>query len=454
MPRKKKIEEAAIPVQSLNLNPNVLTRSVGEIAESCYTYFGGYVNNHRAIASVNDGLKVSYKRLIWAAMQFPKGQDIPTLNLISSVSKWHGHGLTGIEGLNAQLVKSGVFSGSGFFGNTQIDGVVNEHAATRYTKNRLSDLYWGITSDLVKEVPMVESMNGPLEPSYIPLVFPLCLYMRGGLVSGLGVGVKTVYPNFSPKSMYLAYKNNDPRYLEPNMDILLDKENSELDRLWKTGKGRIIYSYKISRRMSDDGKSEGILFEGDTGIFTPRLSVFKKLIEDGKVYQEDMTDTNGPKLFIGRIPGAKGITIDDIETLARKCCFDATVYQLNVTDGNSVFRIPLYDWLHYTYSNYISLVTEVNKKRIAKCLFDIEVQKAIPVVANYIINVNPKAEDKEIVQALGISEDIVSVVMQKPISYLRKNKDTTARIKELNDRLKELKAFKAEVYAEEVINKM
>lgn len=453
MPKKKKVEEV-IPVQSLNLNPNVLTRSVGEIAESCYTYFGGYVNNHRAIASVNDGLKVSYKRLIWAAMQFPKGQDIPTLNLISSVSKWHGHGLTGIEGLNAQLVKSGVFSGSGFFGNTQIDGVVNEHAATRYTKNRLSDLYWGITGDLVKEVPMVESMNGPLEPAYIPLVFPLCLYMRGGLVSGLGVGVKTVYPNFSPKSMYLAYKNNDPRYLEPNMDILLDKENSELERLWKTGKGRVIYSYKISRRMSDDGKSEGILFEGDTGIFTPRLSVFKKLIEDGKVYQEDMTDTNGPKLFIGRIPGAKGITIDDIETLARKCCFDATVYQLNVTDGNSVFRIPLYDWLHYTYTNYINLVTEVNKKRIAKCMFDIEVQKAIPDVANYIINVNPKAEDKEISNALGISEEVVSVVMQKPISYLRKNKDTSARVKELNDRLKELKSFKAEVYAEEVINKM
>ena len=230
MAKKKKIEKTATPVMipenAVVQETNV--RSVGEIAENCYVYFGGYVNNHRAIANVKDGLKVSYKRLVWAAMQFPKGQDVPTMNLIASVSKWHGHGLSGIEGLNAQLVKSGVFSGSGFFGNTQIDGVVNEHAATRYTKNRLSDLYWGITGDLVKEVPMVESMNGPLEPEYIPLVFPLCLYMKGGLVSGLGVGVRTIYPNFSPKSMYLAYINNDPRYLEPNIDILLDKENSEL----------------------------------------------------------------------------------------------------------------------------------------------------------------------------------------------------------------------------------
>ena len=44
--------------------------------------------------------------------------------------------------------------------------------------------------------------------------------------------------------------------------------------------------------------------------------------------------------------------------------------------------------------------------------------------------------------------------MSKPISYLRKNKDTSARVKELNDRLKELKSFDAVKYAEEVINKM
>ena len=167
-----------------------------------------------------------------------------------------------------------------------------------------------------------------------------------------------------------------------------------------------------------------------------------------------MTDTNGPKLFVGRIPGAKGITIEDIEAIARKCCFDATVYQLNVTDGTSTFRIPLRDWLAFTYQNYIKLVTEVNEKRIKKCMFDIEVQKSIPLVADYIINVNPKADDNEISKALGIAPEVISVVMQKPISYLRKNKDTSERVKELSDRLKNLKAFVAEKYTEQVINKM
>lgn len=431
-----------------------LVKPIGQIAEECYTYYGAYVNNFRAIANVADGMKVSYKRLMWAALQYPKGQDIPTHNLVASLSRWHPHGTTGCEGLNANLVNSGIFSGHGFFGNKQIDGVENPHAATRYTKNRLSDLYWKVVGDIVKEVPMIESPQGELEPVYIPLPLPLCMYLKGGLVSGLGVGVMSEYPNFSPKSMFAAYKKDNPNLLEPNINIFIDKPNSELKRLWETGKGRVIYSYKISRRVSDDGKSEGILFEGDTAIFTPKLSKFKKLVADGKIYIEDVTDEQGPKLFVARIPGAKGITIDDIEGIARKCCYDATTYQLNVTNGETTFRIPLRDWIGYTYNNYISLVTEVNKKRIEKCQFDIKVQEAIPYVADYILNKNPKASDAEISKALGIPAEILEVVLGKPISYLRANKDTAERVKALKNRLKELKAFDPVKYTEEIINQL
>lgn len=449
MPRGRK-KQLELP----QVNPEQLIKPIGQIAEECYTYYGAYVNNFRAIANVADGMKVSYKRLIWAALQYSKGQDIPTHNLVASLSRWHPHGTTGCEGLNANLVNSGIFSGHGFFGNKQIDGVENPHAATRYTKNRLSDLYWKVVGDIVKEVPMIESPQGELEPVYIPLPLPLCMYLKGGLVSGLGVGVMSEYPNFSPKSMFAAYKKNDPNLLEPNINIFIDKPNSELKRLWETGKGRVIYSYKISRRISDDGKSEGILFEGDTAIFTPKLSKFKKLVADGKIYIEDMTDDQGPKLFVARIPGAKGITIDDIEGIARKCCYDATTYQLNVTNGETTFRIPLREWIGYTYNNYIGLVTEVNKKRIAKCQFDIKVQEAIPYVADYILNRNPKATDAEISKALGIPAEVIEVVMGKPISYLRANKDTADRVKALKSRLKELKAFDPIKYTEEIINQL
>ena len=447
---KKKVKKEDYPIIT---SRELLQKPIGQISEEAYTYYGSYVNNFRAIANVADGCKVSYKRLIFTATQFPKGKDIPTMDLIAGLSRTHPHGTAGCEGLNAHLVKSGVFSGHGFFGNIQIDGVVNDHAATRYTKNRLSDLYWDIIGDVIKEVPYIESPQGAMEPLYIPLALPLCLYLSN-LVEGLGVAVKTKYPNFSPKSLYQAYINNNPYLLEPNVNLILDKEHSELERLWKTGKGTVTYAYKISRQMSPDGKAEGILFEGDTGIFTPNLKKLRVLEDAGKVFIDDMTDLSGPKLFVGRIPGARGITIEEIETLCRKACYDSTVYQLNVTDGTTAFRIPLYDWIDYTYKNYINLVTEINQKRIDKVKFDIAVQEALPIVSNYIININPKASDQDIITALSIPAEIVSSVMSKPISYLRKNKDTAERVKELKEKLKELKKFNPITYTEQIINLM
>lgn len=845
MARKKKEE-------ILEKSKEIELKSIGEYSKEAFLDYGDYINNHRHMVEVKDGCKISYRRLIYSATQFPKGKLNPTTNLVSNVSNYHGHNLDGLNGLLSVFVNSGVFKGEGSFGYIGIDGDETPPAANRYTKSGLSDLYWEIMGDLIKEVPYTESEVGAPEPEYLPIVFPLCLRwdtkikltdgrditikeltkefesgkenyvlscnlggdfevskvisscktkttgeyvkitldngevinstkehlfmmrsgdykkaeelqvgdslmpgyieekegrraiknnyslntpyiyrlsdlynihhgiylkekdnihhidnnklndnpnnlirltkkehgllhkdeflknthspeiierrnnslkaywedevnhikarrkwkekgdipdengktwrekareirisynksdlgrenvknwwktdagkntrekiktvlknrnqseemkqkvkdywnspegierknnmkdqtrklnddpentkkaLRGkiltefkeyikdgvsreeailkitskhnfskwftdindfleaektynhtivsieltndieedfyditvdsvyhnfllsagvvvhnclylkGLVSGLGVGLASLYPNFSPKSLYQAYIHNNPQLLEPNVDLIIDKKNSELERLWKTGKGRVIYSYKISRCKSDDGKSEGILFEtkDGTGIFTPKFSKFKKLVEDGKVYTEDLTDFNGHKYFIGRVPGAKGITVDDIESIARKCCYDATTYQLNVTDGKTAFRIPLYDWIDYTYKNYVKLVSEVNQKKIEKCKFDILVLEALPYVSEYILNKNPKASDQEISQVLNIPPEVIEVVMSKPISYLRKNKDTADRVKALKDRLKELKKFDPIKYTEEIINKL
>lgn len=447
--KKNNNDEPTLPLVRIGQLP------IGQLAEECYTLYGAYVNTHRAIANVADGCKVSYKRIIYMMTKHPKGKDVPTHEFVPSLSEVHPHSTDGCEGLNAALVRSGVFSGHGFFGNTDIDGTVNPHAATRYTKNRLSDTYWEVIGDLIKEVPYEESPQGPLEPEYIPLALPLCMYMRGGLVQGLGVGISTLYPNFSPWSMYQALKEDNPNLLEPNVDLILDKTNSELDKLWNTGVGRVIYSYKISKSISPDGKSEGVLFETKDGteLFTPAIKKFDKLVEDGKVYIENLTDKSGAKLFIGRVPGARGISYDDIEAIARKICFNSSKYQLNVTDGKSAFRVPLKDWLKYTYNNYINLVTQVNAKQVEKCKFDISVQEAIPIIGEIILK-NPSVTDKEIQIQTGIPEEVIKIVCEKPISYLRKNKDTSARIKALKDKLKELKNFDAVAFTEEIIKKL
>lgn len=159
-------------------------------------------------------------------------------------------------------------------------------------------------------------------------------------------------------------------------------------------------------------------------------------------------------MVISKVPGTRGISIEEIEDLARKCCYSATNYTTNVTTGSTMFRIGLYDWLDYTYKNYIDLIVKVNQKKIEKTTFDIAVLEAIPLISDYILNKNPKATDEEIMKVFGMPQEIVSSVMLKPISYLRKNKDTSDRIKELKTRLKELKKFDPVAYTEQIINQL
>ena len=56
MARKKK-EVVELPV----IPKGELTKPIGQIAEECYTLYGSYVNNFRALANINDGCKGSYK---------------------------------------------------------------------------------------------------------------------------------------------------------------------------------------------------------------------------------------------------------------------------------------------------------------------------------------------------------------------------------------------------------
>lgn len=453
--------------KNINSNPEEFQKPIGDFAEEAYKISADYINNHRHMPSLYDGCKDSYRRLIYSATLFKRGEMIPSTKLVSSVSALHPHSLSGIEDLYANLgrryfepdghggiiERQNVFTTIGEMGSKLLDeeGTELPHAALRYTQGRLSDLYWEILGDLIKHVPYQESPVSGEEPTYIPLPLPFCLMTRFP-VSGLGIGVSNNICSFSPKSLYQAYIHNNPQLLEPNVDLILDKENSELEKLWVTGTGFVSYSYKISRHTLNG--VNGILFEGSTDLFTPNFKKISKLADEGKVYFEPLSDSTGQKLFIGKIARDSALKLEDLEALCRKCCYSRQNYNLWVTNGKSTFRIGMRDWIDYTYKNYIELLTKVNKEKIEKCKFDILVLEALPYVSDYILNKNPKASDQEICKALELPQEVVEVVMSKPISYLRKNKDTAERVKTLKDKLKELKKFDPIKYTEEIINKL
>jgi hypothetical protein len=240
--------------------------------------------------------------------------------------------------------------------------------------------------------------------------------------------------------------------LESGVDLILDKSRSDLVGLWTKGTAKITYSYHLSRVTSDDGKTEGILFQGDTGVFQVKLSKkLKKLQEEGKITIDNVSDMNGPKMLISRVPGARGVTIDDVANLCEEICRNTTQYTLNVTNSETCFQIPLREWLRYTYDNYLKLLQFSVSKKIAQTEFDIKVQTAMPVVAQMIM-ANPKVTNTEIQKVTGYEIEVIEAIMAKPIGQLRKNKDNSDRIKALKERLKNLKAFDPVKHTEEVIN--
>lgn len=428
-------------------------RAIGDEVRQDYIDYSNYITNFRHIVSIKDGCKPSYKKLIYTALKnFSKNKLSPSASVIASIATLSDHGSTGVEGLNANLVLTGVFTGEGAWGFTSIDGVYNPYAAPRYCHQMVSPVYREIFDELLEEVKEIPSEVGPLECEYLPLPIPLALYMKTQ-VMGLIIGKKAVWPNFSPQSMYQALINDNPQLLEPNANLLIDKEKSELDKLWYQGSGKIVYSFKLTRSTDSFG-NPGILFEGDTFLFTPNFKNLKKLAEEGKVFMEDLTDLSGPKMIVSRVSGARGISIEDIEEMCRKVCYSSNTYTINVTDGNSAFKIPLREWLRMTYSNFLDLCVKHNQRKIDKVSFDIAVLENLPKVSNYIINENPKAKDDELSRVLGIHPDIISAIMSKPISYIRNNKDNSTRLKNLKDQLKELKKFDPVKYTEEIIKKL
>ena len=75
-------------------------------------------------------------------------------------------------------------------------------------------------------------------------------------------------------------------------------------------------------------------------------------------------------------------------------------------------------------------------------------------VANYVINVNPKADDEEIAEKCGTTTNVVAAIMSRSISNLRKTKSQTEKIKQLNQKLKELKKFNAVSFTEDIIDRL
>ena len=116
--------------------------------------------------------------------------------------------------------------------------------------------------------------------------------------------------------------------------------------------------------------------------------------------------------------------------------------------------IPLKEWLRCVYKNYLDLLEFARSEKLKVAEFDFLVYTYLPKIADYILNIDSGAKNELISKILDIPIEVVQAVMAKPISYLRKNKETSDRVKEVKARIKELKEFNAPKFTEDLIKKL
>lgn len=431
-------------------------KGIGEICTEAYILYGKYVNGFRALPYLMDGLKPSYRRIIYTAIK-NGGKEVPTSDLVGNAMKIHPHGDKSIVGVINKLVRYGIFVEGGNFGYYPIYGESMEPAAPRYTETGITPDWYKMIGELLEYVPFIASeKQGQTEPEYIPTVFPLSLIYGS---KGIGIGINSQTPSFSPQSLLEAYLNDDPSLLKPYYDLELDYENSDLEALWRTGKGKVNYKYRVYKDVSSDG-SDGVYIEGDTHLFYPDFSQLLEWRDQGRIFLRDESSEGNNALFIGRNKGVRAVNQEMIYEECLRCTNTSNiyypmnqVYKLGINDGKVARYIPMRDWIDTTYKNYVNLIESYKKAKTSQAEFEILVYTHLKSVAEILINSKDDVSNEAIAEKLGIDLDVVNAITRKSISTL-KRVDTESKIESLHDSISWYKSINPEDRIKETISKI
>ena len=259
-----------------------------------YTDYGGYINFERVIP-FEDGLKKVHRRALLGIRNVASGKLVSTVNVVGEINTIHPFNPISTSQVIADLVRVGELEGQGSFGLKLMEDI--PQAADRYTRCGINKLKEDYYFKLLKYAPECEG-EVDIEPEYLITPVPYCLTV-GALNLGLGIQGRT--PAFTFKSLVAAFLADDPTLLESNFGYKLNKNDSDLQALWETGKGKLSLSMAV-QRLSDDE----IIISGSGEVFKPDLKAFNEFTKTGSIFiKNESTD----KIAI-RIEKAKRARVD------------------------------------------------------------------------------------------------------------------------------------------------
>lgn len=435
---------------------NIQKESIGKLCSEYFIDYGRELNENRALPLLYDGLKPSYRRAIYTALKAPNNH-MKSLDFVGSMFKMHPHGDKSIIGVETKLVRAKVFKELGNFGYYPIYGVQSGAAAPRYTETGIEDNWYAIMAPLLDSVPYINGeVEGVMEPQYLATPIPLSLVF-GSI--GIGIGINSNIPSFNPKSILDAYLHDDPTLLKPYYDLEIDYDNSQLERLWNTGTGKVIYRYHVEKGVDPSG-SEGVWVSGDTQVFYPYWAQINEWKDQGQIFIRDESTGGKNCIFIGKNPYVRKVNQEMIYQECLRCCSTQyaleeiqTIMRIGIHDGKQARYISLKEWIDTTYKNYLNIVETYKKNNIDRLSFDRKVYTYLKEVAEILINSKTDISNEEIAEQLRIEIDVVNAITRKSISTL-KRVDSKAMLDKIDENTNYYKSIIPEQFVESIISKM
>lgn len=404
--------------------------------------YSTYVLLSRAIPDFRDGLKPSYRRILWAMQEMKATRFTKSFNVAGAVMLYHPHGSTyptmvGMAQKDSQL--NPMVIGQGNFGQHASELA---YGAERYTEVKLAPIGVDMMVDVKKGgVDLIDNYDGTRKiPEVFPVKYPTILAYAQ---SGIGVGFSSSIPSFNTTELCEAIikriENNEQTLLIPDFGTgaYIINDPDVIKSINENGSGSINQRAKVE---FDKDSREIIVKEIPYG--TTKEKIIERII---KLNKEDklkevakVEDTSGLKGLEIVITAKRGV---DLEQLLEKL-YQITPMQASYSTNLMVINrqgLPEKMGVWSLIAKWLDWRTDTYQRMIMKDIQTKQVQleilyglKNIKDDLEHVIKIIRNSTDDNIIQNLS-SEFNLSKLQAERVSGLKlKNLTTTFIKKQLN----------------------
>lgn len=409
--------------------------------------YSTYVLLSRAIPDFRDGLKPSYRRILWAMQEIKATRFTKSFNVAGAVMLYHPHGSTyptmvGMAQKDSQL--NPMLIGKGNFGQHASELAFG---AERYTEVKLSAIGLDMMADVKKDgVDFVDNYDGTRKiPEVFPVKYPTILAYAQ---SGIGVGFSSSIPSFNTTELCEAIikriEDNEETLLIPDFGTgaYIINDPDVVKSINENGSGSINQRAKVE---FDKDSREIIVKEIPYG--TTKEKIIERII---KLNKEDklkevtkVEDTSGLKGLEIVITAKRGV---DLEQLLEKL-YQMTPMQASYSTNLMVINregLPekmgvwtlIAKWLDWRTDTYQRMITkDIKTKQVQlEILYGL---KNIKDNLEHVIKIIRTSTDDNVIQNLS-SEFNLTKLQAERVSGLKLRNLTTTFIKKQLSSIKSL----------------